>query len=147
MSVKSFCFRRVLPSFFHATALMAILMATIGTVCDLGASLSYGILFAPFVYGLYGALIQMIKYSPTELSAKQTIVRCILYMLLQEAGILVFLYGVGILRTMGMGVIIALSVLGINVVITAAVWIWDRRTCAALNADLIKLRKAKHMDS
>ncbi|MDO3409283.1 DUF3021 family protein [Saccharibacillus sp. CPCC 101409] len=144
MEFKTFFTTQIIPSFFVAVACIAGVMGIVGVYAQPDASLGYGILFSPLIYGLLGALLQTVHYSSKELSPRQTILRQLVHLLLLEIGIVSLVYAGGELTGVGVALALALSIAAVYFAVMLILWINDKRTSRIFNRALQELHH-KHL--
>lgn len=141
MEFKTFFKTQIAPGFFISVACISLAMGVIGTAFLPDVSLGYGILFSPLIYGLMGAVLQLVNYSKKELTLRQIILRKVLHVLLLEIGIAAILYAGKAFTGIEITIALLLSILVIYFAVTLVMWINDKRISETVNAALKELQK------
>lgn len=146
MDFKTFFVKKVMMSFYVTVTLITLAMAVIGLVFEKDTRFGYEAFFSPLIFGAISSLPLLIKYSRTELSFRQTLVREGLHFILLELLILTVLYQSGILTDVSMGVTLGVSILIINITVHLVLFINDRKTADEFNKALLSYQLSENPD-
>jgi len=136
MDFKTFFIKKVMMSFYVTVTCITLAMAVIGLVFESDTRFGYEAFFSPLIFGAISSLPLLIKYSRTELSFRQTLVREGLHFILLEVLVLAVLYQSGVLTDVSMGIALGISILIINITVHLVLFINDKKTADEFNEAL-----------
>ena len=141
MKFKEYFLHTILPGFFASVTCISFVMAVIGSVFEPDARLGYDGLFWPLLYGLLGALAQLVGFSPREMTVRQAFMRNVLTLVLLEAVVMGVLYLGGALTNAAITISLAVGILVIYAAVSVVLWLNDRRTADQINQALGELQR------
>lgn len=141
MDFSTFFHRKMMMSFFISVTCITAAMAILGMTYAPDARFGYESFLSPLLFGALTTLPVLVKYSKRELSVRQALVRNILHFLLIEGVVLTVLSIAGLLTSPTMILSLAISILVIDVAVSAVLWVHDLKTASTLNEAIKKLQQ------
>lgn len=129
-------------SFFISVACICAAMAVTGLIFEPDTRFGYEVMLYPLIFGALASLPLLVKYSKSELSLKQTVVRNIIHFILLEVIILSVLYIGGALKDLSTAVSLGISILVIDLTVNLVLWINDKKTAKIFNEALKKMQSS-----
>lgn len=137
MDFKTFFVKKIMMSFFVSVTFISAAIALIGITFEADTSFGYEAFLSPLLFGAVTSLPLLVKYSRSELSIKQTMIRNVLHLILIEAAVLIVLYIGGVLTDLSTMISVIFSVLVIDLSVNLVMWIHDKKTAKEFNEALI----------
>ncbi|WMC92358.1 hypothetical protein [Kineothrix sp. MB12-C1] len=136
MDYKTFFVKKIMMSFFVSVTCICAVMALIGMIFESDIRFGYEAFLSPLIFGAIASLPLLVKYSRSELSLKQTVVRNVIHFVLLEAVILSVLYFGEILTSMSMAISLGISIFVVDLTVNLVLWINDKRIANEFNSAL-----------
>ena len=133
MDLKTFFVKKILMSFFVSVTCICAAMALIGMIFETDTLFGYESFLSPLIFGAVASLPMLVKYSRSELSLKQTIIRNVIHFVLIEVMVLFVLYFTGALTSTSLTVSLVISILIIYLTVNLVLWINDKRIAKEFN--------------
>jgi len=136
MDFMTFLVKKILMGFFVSVACICAAVAVLGLLFESDARFGYEVFFFPLIYGAAGMFPSLVTYSKKELSFRQALARNILHLILLEVVILLVLHSGGALKSFGVTISVAASILIVALTTHLVLWINDMRLAKSFNAAL-----------
>lgn len=136
MDYKTFFVKKIMMSFFVSVTCICAVMALIGMIFESDIRFGYEAFLSPLIFGAIASLPLLVKYSRSELSLKQTVIRNVIHFVLLEAVILSVLYFGEILTSMSMAISLGISIFVVDLTVNLVLWINDKRIANEFNSAL-----------
>lgn len=136
MDYKTFFVKKIMMSFFVSVTCICAVMALIGMIFESDIRFGYEAFLSPLIFGAIASLPFLVKYSRSELSLKQTVIRNVIHFVLLEAVILSVLYFGEILTSMSMAISLGISIFVVDLTVNLVLWINDKRIANEFNSAL-----------
>ncbi len=133
--------KQLIINFMLISACITAAMAIMGVIFLPDTKVNYASFFVPFLFAAVSMFPSLAYISRKILSKSQMIWRMILHFFLLEASVLGFAYLLGVLASAGITAALALSVLIIDVVVTALTMVNTGRVATEFNLALKKMQE------
>ena len=142
MEFKRFLVNKLIL-FFMLSTLIAAAVSLVGSAFDSGARLGYGALLVPLKYAALCLLPTLVTWSRRELSARETLLRKALTLVLLEAEILFIAFTSPAIDTDSVRVVLAVagSVLVIFALANLFLWLKDSAEARKMSRDLAAFQR------
>ena len=142
MEFKRFLVNKLIL-FFMLSTLIAAAVSLVGSAFDSGARLGYGALLVPLKYAALCLLPTLVTWSRRELSARETLLRKALTLVLLEAEILFIAFTSPAIDTDSVRVVLAIdgSVLVIFALANLFLWLKDSAEARKMSRDLAAFQR------
>lgn len=142
MEFKRFLVNKLIL-FFMLSTLISAAVSLVGSAFDSGARLGYGALLVPLKYAALCLLPTLVTWSRRELSARETLLRKALTLVLLEAEILFIAFTSPAIDTDSVRVVLAIagSVLVIFALANLFLWLKDSAEARKMSRDLAAFQR------
>lgn len=140
MDFKTFFVKKIMMSFFVSVTCICAVMALIGMIFEADTRFGYDAFLSPLIFGAVAVLPMLVKYSKSELSLKQTVIRNTIHFFMLEAIILFVLYFAGALTDISITLSLVVSIFVVYITVNLVMWINDKKTANEFNNALKKMQ-------
>ena len=141
MDLKTFFIKKVMMSFFVSVTLITAAMAIVGLIFERDVRFGYGAFLSPLFFGGIASFPLLVKYSKTELSFKQTVIRNAIHLVLIEVLVIGVLYFNGVLANWDMTISLGFTIFIIDLTVNLVLWVNDKKTAKEFNEALSLMQK------